>query len=178
VQDSLETGRWPLNSPADVLGANVLRDVGSQYIDLALPAGASFDDGRANDPTDDKFVVPNGGKKWWPDDKGRLLGTTNTRNMRPIEFAKEYLIPQINDAKDAGLGWQAMVKAANTYGLDIEQLKGLLDKKKFAAYLATAAETPTATPTPKSAAKPAQRKTINGVTYVNKTGNPNDWETE
>jgi hypothetical protein len=68
--------------------------------------------------------------------------------MKTIDFFKEYIIPTINEAKDAGIGWQGLVKAAKTYGVNIDQLKGLLDQKKFAAYLATAAATPTAAPTP------------------------------
>jgi hypothetical protein len=152
VQDSLETGRWPLNSPADVLGANVMRDVGSQYIDMALPAGAQFNPGRANDPTDDEFTVPGGGRKGIPDNApGWVPSRSNDRHMKTIDFFKEYIIPTINEAKDAGIGWQGLVKAAKTYGVNIDQLKGLLDQKKFAAYLATAAATPAA---PKSVPRP------------------------
>jgi hypothetical protein len=150
--DSSNTGRWPINSPMEPLIAAIGKDTASQYIDMALPAGAQFNPGRPNDPTDDEFTVPGGGRKGIPDSApGWVPSRSNDRHMKTIDFFKEYIIPTINEAKDAGIGWQGLVKAAKTYGVNIDQLKGLLDQKKFAAYLATAAATPAA---PKSVPRP------------------------
>lgn len=167
VTDSIYTGRWPINSPTEALGAAVMRDVAPQYVDPMLPAGAQFMPGDPTTTLDDRFVVPGAGKKWWWDNVPRVTGAPNDRKMKPMEFAREYLIPEINKADDAGTAWSALVKAANQYGLSLDDLKPLLDKKKFAKFIGIAASAPAETPAA-PAGGAVERKQVGGKWYVKK----------
>lgn len=126
ARDSSATGRWPIDAPSDVLAGKIFETVAPQYAEVAIPAGWEFRPGDPNTTADDKFVGVDMG-----------IGKFD-KKKNPLEFFKEYVVPQVNEAKDAKLGWQALVNSAAKYGLNPDDLKPLLDQQRFQQFFSAA----------------------------------------
>jgi hypothetical protein len=167
-------GRMPTYAVADSIQAATMPryDVGTiPALDEALTGAMS---GYAYDPKTGSYVL----KEEMP--YGWIPNTRLTRAINPgsdqsklwNDFLREIGADFLNGAKEGDPKWNTVNAWLSKNGATAKQLN--------ASAAASGGRTvplpdPAATV---SAAKPAQRKTINGVTYVNKTGNPNDWETE
>lgn len=118
--DSTGALRWPIDSPTDVLAGKIWETVSPQYAEVALPPGWEFRAGDPNTTADDEFVGIDMG-----------IGKFD-KKKKPLAFFKEFIVPEVNKAKDEKLGWQALVNSAGQYGLDPNDLLPMLDKRKFA----------------------------------------------
>ena len=126
ARDSSATGRWPIDAPSEVLASKIFDTVAPQYAEMAIPGGWEFRPGNPNTTADDQFVGVDMG-----------IGKFD-KKKKPLDFFKEYIVPQVNAAKDEGLGWQALVNSARKYGLNPDDLKPLLDQKRFQQFFGAA----------------------------------------